>query len=301
MTPPSLGPGVRRRVRVGDFTPAPDRVRVPPSREKYVRGFVYIGDLGPVAWTANEMIWIRYLNPLEGHVGRSHMVPLRLSVDMWIDATRFNRNFFKNSAQPDVIFTTDDAMSDEEMKEFCEGWEKRYKGPGNAHRPAIATSSRTSSEPLAMRPPREGVYPGAAVEPGRCERHLRRPYASAIDFQRATFSNVNAAERLFWRDRMVPEMVLFEEQLNQKLLPLLRYLNLRLEFDLSSVEAIREAQTAWADRDVRLLDREVLTINEVRRRHNLPDVPWGDWLGERRPRALSSFTGKVKMEVISSI
>ena len=40
---------------------------------------------------------------------------------------------------------------------------------------------------------------------------------------------------------MVPEMVLFEEQLNQKLLPLLRYPNLRLEFDLSSVEAIREA------------------------------------------------------------
>ena len=69
--------------------------------------------------------------------------------------------------------------------------------------------------------------------------------------------------------------------ITQKLLPLLGYPNLRLEFDLSSVEALREDQTARVDRDVKLLDRGVLTINEVRRRHNLPDVPWGDGPGEK--------------------
>ena len=50
-----------------------------------------------------------------------------------------NRSFFRNSAQPDMIFTTDESMTDEEVENFYQHWEKRYKGPGNAHRPAIAS------------------------------------------------------------------------------------------------------------------------------------------------------------------
>ena len=253
----------------------PDRVRVLPDREKYVRGFVYMGNLGPVAYTANEMIWIRYFNPLEEHAGLSPMAPLRLSVDMGMDATRFNRNFFKNSAQPDLIFTTEETMSDEEVDEFYERWEKRYKGPGNAHRPAIANFIK-DIKTLGMSHREMEFIQGLRWSLEDVSRTYGVPMPLLSDFQRATFSNVNAAERLFWRNTMVPEMVLLVEQLNQKLLPLLGYPNLRLEFDLSSVEALREDQMARVDRDVKLLDRGVLTINEVRRRHNLPDVPWGD-------------------------
>ena len=253
----------------------PDRVRVLPDREKYVRGFVYMGALGPVAYTAGEMVWIRYFNPLEEHAGLSPMAPLRLSVDMGTDATRFNRNFFKNSAQPDLIFTTEEIMTDDEVDDFYRRWENRYRGPGNAHRPAIANFIK-DIKTLGMSHREMEFIQGLRWSLEDVSRTYGVPMPLLSDFQRATFSNVNAAERFFWRNTMVPEMLLLEEQLNQKLLPLLGYENLRLEFDLSSVEALREDQTARVDRDVKLLDRGVLTINEVRRRHNLPDVPWGD-------------------------
>ena len=253
----------------------PDRVRVLPDREKYVRGFVYVGALGPVAYTADEMVWIRYFNPLEEHAGLSPMAPLRLSVDMGTDATKFNRNFFRNSAQPDLIFTTEETMSDDEVDEFYRRWERRYRGPGNAHRPAIANFIK-DIKTLGMSHREMEFIQGLRWSLEDVSRTYGVPMPLLSDFQRATFSNVNAAERFFWRNTMVPEMVLLEEQLNQKLLPLLGYRNLRLEFDLTSVEALREDQAARVDRDVKLLDRGVLTINEVRRRHNLPDVPWGD-------------------------
>ena len=253
----------------------PDRVRVLPDRERYVRGFVYVGALGPVAYTAAEMVWIRYFNPLEEHAGLSPMAPLRLSVDMGTDATRFNRNFFRNSAQPDLIFTTEETMSDDEVDDFYRRWEKRYRGPGNAHRPAIANFIK-DIKTLGMSHREMEFIQGLRWSLEDVSRAYGVPMPLLSDFQRATFSNVNAAERFFWRNTMVPEMVLLEEQLNHKLLPLLGYPDLRLEFDLNSVEALREDQTARVERDVKLLDRGVLTINEVRRRHNLPDVPWGD-------------------------
>lgn len=96
------------------------------------------------------------------------------------------------------------------------------------------------------------------------------------DLERATLANINAAERIFWRNTMVTEMRFLEEQLTRQLLPKLGYPDLLLEFDLTAIEAMQEDENARVGRDVQLLDRGVLTINEVRRQRNLPDVPWGD-------------------------
>ncbi len=96
------------------------------------------------------------------------------------------------------------------------------------------------------------------------------------DFERATFSNVNAAERLFWRNTMIPEMQFLEEHINRMLLPRLGYPDLTVEFDHSTIEALKEDEAARVSQESQLLDRGVLTINEVRRSRNMPDVPWGD-------------------------
>ena len=60
------------------------------------------------------------------------------------------------------------------------------------------------------------------------------------------------------------------------LLPRLGYPDLHLEFDLTEIEALQEDENSRVSRQMQLLDRGVLTINEVRRQRNLPDVPWGD-------------------------
>ncbi|PKB67440.1 MAG: hypothetical protein BZY81_04735 [SAR202 cluster bacterium Io17-Chloro-G4] len=96
------------------------------------------------------------------------------------------------------------------------------------------------------------------------------------DMERATFSNINAAERIFWRNTILPEMRFIEEHLNRMLLPRLGYGELVVQFDASSVEALREDENSRVSRESQLLDRGVLTINEVRRSRNLSNVPWGD-------------------------
>ena len=96
------------------------------------------------------------------------------------------------------------------------------------------------------------------------------------DLERATFSNVNAAEGFFWRNTMVSEMRFLADQVNRKLFPALGYGGLELEFDLTAIEALSEDESIRVSRDVQLLDRGVLTINEVRRSRNLAGVPCGE-------------------------
>ena len=256
----------------------PDRVRIVPDKQKYIKGYVCFGLTGPVAYTSEEIIWMRYFNPLEEYAGLSPVAPVRLSVDMGNDALKFNRNFFRNSAQPDVIFTTDEAMTDEEVEDFYQRWGKRYKGPGNAHRPAIASFIKDikTISPAGLSQREMEFIQGLRWSLEEVSRTYGVPKPLLSDLERATFANINTAERLFWRNTMIPQMKFLEEQLNEKLLPLLGYPELRVEFDLKSIEALHEDETSRVAREAHLLDRGVLTINEVRRQRNLPDVPWGD-------------------------
>ncbi len=84
----------------------PDRVSILPDRNHHIRGFVYQGQSGPVPYTPDEVIWMRYFNPLEEYAGLSPLAPARLSVDMGTDGLKFNSNFLKNSAQPDFVLLT---------------------------------------------------------------------------------------------------------------------------------------------------------------------------------------------------
>ena len=78
----------------------PDRVRTVRETGRYVAGFVY-GDLGrEFPMLPEEVVWFRYFNPLDELAGFAPMGAARLAVEMGADALRFNREFFRNGANP---------------------------------------------------------------------------------------------------------------------------------------------------------------------------------------------------------
>ena len=254
----------------------PDRVTVLPDRQRHIRGFVYRGRAGAaVAYTPEEMVWLRYFNPLEEYAGLSPLAPARLSVDMGGDGLRFNRNFLRNSAQPDFVLLTDAQLTDAEIEDFYQRWEMRYRGPQNAHRPAIANFVR-DIRTLGLSHRDMDFIRGLRWSLEEVSRAYGVPKPLLSDLERATFANINAAERIFWRNTIVPELRFFEEQLNRMLLPRLGYPDLELAFDLSAIEALQEDENQRVSREMQLLDRGVLTINELRRQRNLPPLPGGD-------------------------
>ena len=122
----------------------PDRVSILPDRKRHIRGFVYQGHSGPVPYTPEEVIWLRYFNPLEEYAGLSPLAPARLAVDMGTDGLRFNRNFLRNSAQPDFVLLTNDDMTDAEVEDFIIVGKLVIKVPATPTARPSPTSSGTS-------------------------------------------------------------------------------------------------------------------------------------------------------------
>ncbi|MBC8280185.1 MAG: phage portal protein [Chloroflexi bacterium] len=259
----------------------PDRVSIVPDRRQHIRGFVYNGRNGQVAYTPEEVVWFRYFNPLEEYAGLSPMAPVRMSADMAKDSLRFNRNFLRNSAQPDFVLLTNETMTDNEVEEFYRRWEARFQGPNQSHRPAVASFVR-DIKTLGISHREMDFIQGLRWSLEEVSRTYGVPKPLLSDLERATFSNVNAAERFFWRNTMLPEMRFLANQVTRNLFPALGYPELELEFDQSAIEALSEDESTRVSREVQLLDRGVLTINEVRRSRNLENVPWGD---ETAPKA----------------
>ena len=258
----------------------PDRMAVIPDRRRYVRGFVYRGAVEQVAYTPDEVVWLRYFNPLEEMAGLSPLAPARLSADMGHEGLHFNRHLLRNSARPDFLLLTNHEMNDAELEDFYARWEQRYQGTGNAHRPAVASAVR-DVKTLGLSHRDIDFIQGLRWSLEEVSRTYGVPKLLLGDFERATYANVQASEKLFWRNTVVPEVKFLEEQLNRSLLPKLGYPQLTVEFDLSVIEALQEDENSRVQRETQLLDRGVLTINEVRRERNLPEVPWGDGQGSQ--------------------
>ena len=257
----------------------PDRMAVIPDRRQFVRGFVYQGSAARVAYTPEEIVWLRYFNPLEELAGLSPLAPARLSADMGHEGLRFNRNLLHNSARPDFLLLTNQELNAAELEDFYARWEARYRGPGNAHRPALSAAVR-DVKTLGLSHRDLDFMQGLRWSLEEISRTYGVPKLLLGDFERATYANVQASERMFWRNTVVPEVRFLEEQVNRALLPRLGYPQLTAEFDLSVIEALQEDENNRVQRETALLDRGVLTINEVQRERNLPEVPWGD--GDRR-------------------
>ena len=252
-----------------------DKMRAVPDPVSYIRGFVYVAQgRQPISYVPEDVVWIRYFNPLDEYAGLSPIAPLRMSADMGLDGLRASRNALTNDSVPGMFIETSDTPTDDEVREFYERWESRFKGAGNVRRPALLSGGMKASN-LGFSP-REMEY----IQTMRwsledVSRVYGVPKAMIGDVERITFSNFATARRVFWEDTIVPQLMFYTEALNQRLLPSIGEPSLFVEFDTSVVEALREGENDKARRRQMYVSAGIMTVNEVRREMNLPPLEGG--------------------------
>jgi len=256
----------------------PDRMWVIPGQGRngpYIRGYVYDGPQGRVAYLPQEVEYFRMFNPLEERSGLAPIAPLRLSLDLSLDATRYNRNTFRNGAIPDYLMIGEQDLTQQQVEEFYQRWEKRFSGPDNAHRPAIATAIKDVKS-LAFSNRDLEYLDSLKWTLADASRVTGVPLTMMADLQFATLANMEALERQYWRNTIMPQTRRVSDRMNRSLLPKLGYPGLEVAFDFSDIQALGEDESVRIRREDDYLDRGVLTINEVRRDRGLPDVAWGN-------------------------
>ncbi len=242
----------------------PDRMRVVPDEESYVRGFVYMaGGQQAASYLPEDVVWMRYFNPLDEYAGLSPMAPLRLSADMGMDSLRASRSALLNDSAPGIFVETPDSPTDEEVSEFYDRWEARFQGVDKVRRPAFLSGGMTVRN-LGFSPREMEYFRNMRWSLEDVARVYGVPKPMLADLEQATFSNFNTARRVFWEDTIVPQLGFYEEALNAGLMAGLGDGTLRARFDLGGVEALRETENDKAKRRIGYVKAGIMTAEEVR-------------------------------------
>ena len=249
-----------------------DKMRVVPDPRTYIKGFVYVGQGRQlVSYVPEDIVWVRYFNPLDEYAGLSPIAPLRLSADMGLDALRASRSNLSNDSMPGMFIETSDTPTDEEVKEFYDRWESRFKGVEKVRRPALLSGGMKPTN-LGFSPREMEYVRSLRWSLEDVGRVFGVPKAMMGDMERITFSNFFTARRVFWEDTIVPQLRFYEEVLNRRLLPNVGDPSLFVEFDTSVIEALRESENDKAKRRQMYVSAGIMTVDEVRQEMNLPRV-----------------------------
>jgi HK97 family phage portal protein len=118
--------------------PYPNKMSVVPAREfPFVKGYVYGYGADAIPFTTNEIIHIKFPNPLNQYRGLGQAQSIGINLDAEIYAGEWNRNFFYNSARPDGVIEFDYNLSDEQFEKLKKQWTEKYKGVSKAHQVAL--------------------------------------------------------------------------------------------------------------------------------------------------------------------
>jgi len=248
----------------------PDKIRIVPDSKTYIKGYIYASSSTKVRTFADdEIVWLRYFNPLDEYSGMSPIAPIRLSMDMGFDALRSNRNTLLNDSSPGMIITTKDSPTDTQVKQFYGLWEKRFQGPNKAKRPALLGEGM-KAENLGFTPKEMEYAQSLLWALGDVARAYNVPLPMLHDLSRATYANMVTARRSFWEDCIVPQLMFYQERIQEMLLPLFDEQGLIALFDTSAVEALQEDEVQKAAQRQIYVVNGIMTPNEIRQEMDLP-------------------------------
>jgi HK97 family phage portal protein len=112
----------------------------PAHKVQFTLGDTYSGStvkLGGQEWPV--LTFIRDLNPDpdELYRGRSIIAASAVTIDMEQRMKEWNREVFNNGAHPSLVFSTNEALSDEAYARWKEQFKDEHTGAENAHKPLL--------------------------------------------------------------------------------------------------------------------------------------------------------------------
>jgi HK97 family phage portal protein len=125
---------------------SPDKVNILIKKENPIEvlGYSYGTNKEKVMFEKNQIIHFKNFNP-NGDYPKPHKGIGVVESALWAietdnEARNWNYSFFKNSARPDGVLSTEQVLGDDEFKRLKEQWEQNYRGSGKNGKPALLES-----------------------------------------------------------------------------------------------------------------------------------------------------------------
>lgn len=196
----------------------PDRMEPVPHETKFIAGYIYTSADGEqVPLERGQVIYMRRPNPLDPYRGMGPVQAAMVDLESAEAAAEWNRNFFRNSAEPGGIIEVDKRLEDDEFDEMVTRWREQHQGVNNAHRVALLEQGKWVERKYSMKDMEFAKLRGVSREIIR-EAFGVHPHMLGIT-EDVNKANAQEGERSFARWLTTPRVKRWRDAFNTELLP----------------------------------------------------------------------------------
>ena len=223
---------------------------------------------------AADMIHIAGLS-YDGVVGFGLIKQIaRENIGLGLAIASYAQSFFGNNAILGTILSSPTVLKKEQKEANLAAWNAAHQGPDKAFR-SIMMDGGLKAEKLAVDNDAAQVLEIMTFSVQDVARWLNVPPPMLMDLSRATFSNIVEQGMWYVKYSLAPWFKVYEQEFGRKLLTAAERKNHFVEYLAHGL--MRGDDKARGEYYSLMLDRGVLTINEVRRLENLNGIgPAGD-------------------------
>jgi len=257
----------------------PDRMKVVPGPDGWPQGYEYTVGGQTVrfdqAAVQPPILQLALFNPLDDYYGFAPLEAAASAVDLHNAAARWNKALLDNAARPSGALVYDGAdgmpLSEPQFERLKGELERQYQGTANAGRPLVLEGG-LDWKPMALTPKDMDFLEAKHAAAREIALAFGVPPMLLAIPGDNTYSNYQEANRVFWRQTVLPLAGRIAAALTQWLAPSFGP-DLMLAPDIDRIEALNPDRAALWDR---VSKAPFLTVNEKRAATGYGAVAGGD-------------------------
>jgi HK97 family phage portal protein len=259
----------------------PDRMKVVPGPDGWPQGYEYTVGGSTVrfdqAAPQPPILQLTLFNPLDDYYGFAPLEAAASAVDLHNAAARWNKALLDNAARPSGALVYDGEggapLSEPQFERLKGELERQYQGTANAGRPLVLEGG-LDWKPMALSPKDMDFLEAKHAAAREIALAFGVPPMLLAIPGDNTYSNYQEANRVFWRQTVLPLAGRIASALTQWLTPSFGA-DLVLAPDLDRIEALSPDRAALWER---VGKATFLTVNEQRAATGYGAVAGGDTL-----------------------
>jgi len=193
------------------------RPKLGKTIDEYIKMYVYELGIKQEYYDPKEIVHHKYPNPYSMAVGLSPIEGLSDPIKVNENIYNYERATFKNMARPDTIISIKE-LGKEEFKRFKKDWEQMYGGAAKAGQAAILEGEDIKVNKVSISPRELSHLEGRKMT----MEEIANGYGIPLVLLSPEKSNKAVAQTAYvqyMRDTIDPKLKLYEQKINEQLLP----------------------------------------------------------------------------------
>lgn len=247
----------------------PDWMTVITDNKAFIKGYRYeVPGNEPVLFDIDEIIHFKEFNPVNAYRGLSIVRAAAWTIDTDDFAEKYNRNFFKNSAIPPTVLSTEQKLQPAQIDRMRAEWRKEYQGPSKYGKMAILEGG-LELKAFSISQKDMEFLSGQGFTRDKIFALFQTPKTVLGMTENVTVSNAEATDLIFSKRVVKPAMEDIRDTLNEFLLPQFKDGD-DLFFEIT--DPVPQDEEAKSKKNESLFKTGSITQNEIRSREGLDEV-----------------------------